>query len=247
MKKNVILPIFNEEFLLPYWLRHHVPLFDHGVILNDSSSDRSVEICRELAPDWTILNSRRRDWDELEFLAEVQGVEEGLDGWKFVIQATEFLMTDDLSFLDGRQDTLGLGVFVMVDPDPGGPLDDRPLWEQRRGSCGYEDVAWKDVREGKPRNTGRGARFVHCQKNGAYELGRHGTRLPHKFVDDPFLLWYGWAPWPEVKARRLQFASRISERDKARGWNGQHLIDGVDLERRYEAVRQFARPFMVTS
>jgi FkbM family methyltransferase len=31
----------NEEYLLPWWLRHHVPMFDHGVLIDYSSTDAS--------------------------------------------------------------------------------------------------------------------------------------------------------------------------------------------------------------
>ena len=44
----VISHFFDEEFMLPWWLRHHRELFDHGILIDYASTDRSVEICREL-------------------------------------------------------------------------------------------------------------------------------------------------------------------------------------------------------
>src|SRR6516164_5807036 len=54
MPLTLISHFWNEEFLLPYWLRHHLPLFDHGVLIDYTSTDRSVEIIHELAPHWEV-------------------------------------------------------------------------------------------------------------------------------------------------------------------------------------------------
>jgi hypothetical protein len=31
---TVISHIFNEEYLLPFWLEHHRTIFDHGIIID---------------------------------------------------------------------------------------------------------------------------------------------------------------------------------------------------------------------
>jgi len=31
--------IYNEEYLLPFWLKHHKKIFDHGVIIDNFSTD----------------------------------------------------------------------------------------------------------------------------------------------------------------------------------------------------------------
>ena len=43
---TVISHFYNEEYLLPWWLAHHTKLFDHGILINKGSTDRSVEICK---------------------------------------------------------------------------------------------------------------------------------------------------------------------------------------------------------
>ena len=54
MKLTVISGIYNEEYLLPFWLEHHRKIFDHGVIVDWHSTDRSLEIIREMCPTWEI-------------------------------------------------------------------------------------------------------------------------------------------------------------------------------------------------
>ena len=43
---NRYFSFYNEEYLLPWWLAHHTKLFDHGILINKGSTDRSVEICK---------------------------------------------------------------------------------------------------------------------------------------------------------------------------------------------------------
>ena len=46
--------IYNEEYLLPYWLNHHKKIFNHGVIIDNFSTDKSVDIIKSIVPDWEI-------------------------------------------------------------------------------------------------------------------------------------------------------------------------------------------------
>ncbi|MCA3390648.1 MAG: glycosyltransferase family 2 protein, partial [Roseomonas sp.] len=40
--RSVICHFFNEAYLLPWWLKHHVPIFDHGVMIDHGSTDGSA-------------------------------------------------------------------------------------------------------------------------------------------------------------------------------------------------------------
>src|SRR5580698_9809983 len=90
----------NEEVYLPYWLRHHARLFDHGVMIDYRSSDKSIEIIRALAPTWEIRPSRNEKFHSVSIDREVMDIEQEFAGWKMCLNVTEFVMHDDLrSFL----------------------------------------------------------------------------------------------------------------------------------------------------
>ena len=57
-KRVVISHFFNEAYLLPWWLEHHRQIFDHGVLIDWSSTDGSADICRQLAPGWEVVRLR---------------------------------------------------------------------------------------------------------------------------------------------------------------------------------------------
>ena len=43
-RATIITNIFNEEYLLPFWLDYHRRIFDHGIVIDYDSTDRSIEI-----------------------------------------------------------------------------------------------------------------------------------------------------------------------------------------------------------
>lgn len=40
--------IYNEEYLLPFWCTHHKSMFDHAVIVDYGSTDKSIDIIKEI-------------------------------------------------------------------------------------------------------------------------------------------------------------------------------------------------------
>jgi hypothetical protein len=234
---TVICHVFNEDLLLPYWVRHHRELFDHGILIDYASTDRTVDVWRELAPaSWQVVPSRNRDFAGRTIDDEVMDYERlRAPGWTVTLNVTEFLVHEDLrSYLADLHESMrpftgciALHSYVMVDALAreaayDRPLDERPLWEQRWH--GYRDPARV-----------RGARFMHAQRDGAYGPGRHSTK--HAWTpapgDAPLILWWGWSPWPHVRARRLQIQTRIPQSDLKLGRGVQHVASPQVLDARF--------------
>src|SRR5207247_662034 len=96
MPITLISHFWNEEFLFPYWLRHHYAMFDRGVLIDYASTDRSRQIIQELAPAWEIRPSANKWFDARDVDEEVMAIEREFDGWKIVLNTTEFLLCEDL-------------------------------------------------------------------------------------------------------------------------------------------------------
>jgi hypothetical protein len=235
---TLISHFFNEEFLLPYWLRHHVGLFDHGVLLDYGSTDRSLEVIRELAPGWEVRRSRNPHFDARDVDAEVMDVEREFTGWKVVLNTTEFLLCHDLPLYvrwmeKYRPDVQGVWAFDLAVVDPpserDGEVTQAPLYFQKR--WGYHPTG----------NQSR-SRLLHRFADGRYHAGRHATPLLERAPDDGlFVLWFGWSPMRYVVNRKLQIRQRMSERDRAEGLGRQHLLTPESLEAAYrqEAARAY--------
>lgn len=118
MKKTIIAHFYNEEYLLPYWLEHHKNKFDHGVMINHGSNDKSIEIIKNLVPNWEIVNSELKYFDAYLTDFEVQKIEENIAGWKICLNISEFLVGDldkELNSCDVKEITIP--AIIMTDID----------------------------------------------------------------------------------------------------------------------------------
>ena len=50
IRTTLLTNIFNEEYLLPFWLNHHKNMFDEIIIIDYNSTDKSIEICKSICP-----------------------------------------------------------------------------------------------------------------------------------------------------------------------------------------------------
>lgn len=231
MRRTVLIShFFNEEFLLPYFLRHHVPMFDHGVMINHASTDASVDIIKTLAPGWEIVDTELECFDAEKNDREVERHEaRHPDAWKAVLNTTEFVMHPDLrGFLANLESADRMAVwmkdFAIVDREDEQDMDvtDDPLWMQR--SHGFDPF---NVR----------SRMIHRFEHGKWILGRHSSHAHHKHptvINQKILvLWYGWAPMSRCRPRKLQIQTRIPEADKIRRRGIEHVQTPETLQEEY--------------
>jgi hypothetical protein len=224
----LISHFFNENFLLPYWLRHHRRLFDYGILIDYGSSDDSRDIIRDLAPDWEVVPARDPFFGALETDRHVMDIEAevekrfGTGTWKMALNATEFLVHPDLGGLlaEAGPAVKATGVAMVDHPaQRHDPLTTPDLFSQK----------WFG------RIDPQHQRLLHRQTTGRYAPGRHTWHdeglTPQ--VEDLLLLWFGWCPIDHVKERKLQIQHRIPPHDRSRGFGWHHHMDNGLLEKRY--------------
>ena len=226
--KTVVCHFYNEEFLLPWWLKHHSKIFDHGIMIDYHSTDRSMEIIREICPTWEIRYTRNRAFENPLIDEEVMNIEKILGGWRMTLNVTEFLYgnTDHLIELhEPKQYLLGNYVFVdMENPERGQTiLDHRHTLHQQR-YWGYDDFA----------NTGANLHNSMRRMNRSihnypvqYQPGRHygGDNNPKSFTDLA-IFYYGWAnASDDGVTRKTQIHSKLGA---DQGPMGNHHIPNHD-------------------
>lgn len=218
METLVIMHFYNEEFYLPYWIKHHLKLFDHGVLIDYASTDSSVEICKKLCPTWEVIPSRNKLFDAVEVDREVMDIESNFSKcWKMVLNTTEFMMVPDLKVYIqkcGKNKCVTTKGILMIDTpeecyNPVAP--DLPLHLQRHH--GYMENPFI-----KPRTR---CRIFHKHKNGNYLMGRHYTHHEAPYVEGAYCQWWGFSPWYIQRTRRLQFKHKIPPDHLKRGWGGE--------------------------
>jgi hypothetical protein len=234
--KTVICHFYNEEFLLPWWLKHHKHLFDHGIMIDYGSTDSSVAIIKNLCPTWTIRPSRNAFFDPKLIDEEVMEVEKELTGWRIALNVTEFIYGDfdRLHNLRGNWTShlLANYVFVDMEDDEKGPLElthMRPLHEQRYWGY-FEPYGVGQLTAG---STSRMNRSIHNFALEYPDWGRHWPDTDYT-LNDLAIFYYGWADMGEegIK-RRTQILDKVrpEHRDKTHHRYGkndlvhQHNID----------------------
>jgi hypothetical protein len=227
MRKTILTHFYNEEYLLPWWLEHHKKHFDWGVLINYGSTDRSVEIIKDICPEWKVVDSIN-DWFDARMCdREVMQYERQIPGWKITLNVTEFLV-GDFSVLNEKLDQeLKIPCTVMVDDDPNNQaIYSVPLIEQKRFGVPYNEGG----------STLRRSRCIHNKKEVQYPLGRHFESYDNESLR---VLWYGWAPYnEELKRRKLQVQTRIPESDKAQGYGREHIVTSEELDKQYFQLKK---------
>lgn len=250
---TVITHFYNEEYMLPWWIKHHAKLFDNGIMINYHSTDRSVEICKELCPKhWTIVDSKNQYYETESVDREVINYEQSVEGFKIALTLTEFLFTP-MSLADINESLVGYrylktyGV-CMVDLEPEIlPTYDKTLFEQKHHGMIFDYTA-TDLINGLQNNQYDilYGRYYHNQHNGNYQPGRHMINDNTGVLksDSIFTLKYKYSPWnPSTYKRIRQFGPLVtdSEKQKKRGLhylltNNEHvteynhlMVQAVDL------------------
>lgn len=228
MKKiTLISHFYNEEYLLPYWIRHHKNIFDHAILIDHKSTDRSRNIIKEMAPEWEIVDSDLNEFDPILTDFEVQKIEEKIDGWKIVLNTTEFIVGPVRAVIE-ENEKIGIKAIVpsakiMVDAEPNCiPTNSKSLLEQKpfhvsdnylydllfRGRTIKKLI--KSILKFDWNHIGR-SRLLHEHKIGGYTVGRHQWHHSQvRNTADLHICWYGFSPWNEdFIARKLGISSRL--------------------------------------
>jgi hypothetical protein len=220
---TLISHIYNEEYLLPFWLEHHKNIFDNIIIIDYHSTDKSVEICKNICPECKILTTRNEFFEASKVDQEIMDLENTIEGIKIVLNTTEFLFCKK----DKMINSLFLNEGISYSIKTYGPycVDSIELND-------YNDLINKLI---KPNvryihQEERGSRQIHNFSNGNYTTGRHTTNNNTIDTNDIYIIWLGYFPFNDkLIERKLQIKNKMPESDKNGGFGVQHLYTRDDI------------------
>ncbi|MBM10175.1 MAG: hypothetical protein CMF69_11530 [Magnetovibrio sp.] len=239
---TVITNIFNEEYYLPFWLTYHKQIFDNGIVVDYCSTDRSMEIVREICPHWTIRKTRNVTPEGKPYFhsacndIEAMEIETETPGYKIFLNTTEWLLTTKplKEILNTKTETCYrlkpiTNVAAVTDKVPISLKGNTREFMQR----GFGTRIHETYRVGW--------RFIHNFKNGRYHTGRHFTDHPKEFVKEGgpemFLVWSAFYPWTEeIIERKLQIKNNIPETERVAGRCYQHFWSRGKMQSEYEKI-----------
>lgn len=211
MKKTIISHFYNEEYLLPWWLNHHKRFFDHGILIDYHSTDKSCDIIKEICPNWSIVKTNNKYFDSKTIDIEVTNIEKRIDGWRMCLNTTEFLV-GDYSILDNLIDNryrLMIGNYIFVDNINTYFSYDKPLYDQIK--YGYHQnpmIGCNNLHRGD-----RSLRSIHNYKirypnrGGRHFSGRESTQ-------NLIIFYYGYLlNIDQMIKRKLQIQNKMSPKE----------------------------------
>jgi hypothetical protein len=217
IKTTLLTNIFNEEYLLPFWLNHHKNMFDEIIIIDYNSTDKSIEICKSICPECKIIKTRNAFFDAEEIDKEFMDIENTIEGVKIVLNTTEFFFSKksikDL-FMDNTQPFSY--AITCTSPYSKNSYNINNNYELFINLLNDDVVFHND----------RYIRVIHTYSNGNYTVGRHSTNNNTIPTSKAHIIWLGYYPMNNnLLERKLQIQQNIPQRDKDRGFGFQHLFN----------------------
>lgn len=210
MKIRVVSVCYNEEFMLPFYLRHYSQFADEIFVYDDASTDKSAEmICgckKAYVLPWPYppgLNDEAMM--DLWYKSMKQARDDGID-WIIFPDIDEFVWSRDIVSVLKAADAMGYEVLIpqgwnMIGSGDGIPSDDgRQIWEQYQMGV-YQGVYSKPV-------------IVKPSSDIKWALGRHNAvNEPRNICCNVFmlkLLHYRFMGSKYTQARNLKNHSRVA-------------------------------------
>lgn len=220
---TLITHIYNEEFLLPFWIKHHVENFEGGIVIDFDSSDNSLEIIKELAPHWKIVKSPLKYFEAESLDRLIESLESSIEGVRICLNVTEFLIGDPASVIN----PIIIPQVSLINMPNDSKFDlNVPFHMQRNFGLISSDEKKVDEID-FPIFSGATGRSIHRQSL-RYPLGRHFELMePNEMliyrVSDCFVN-------EEMFLRRLQIQSKIPNSEYKKGRGNHHTNSGQGLE-----------------
>jgi hypothetical protein len=235
---HVYTTCWNEEVLMPYFLRHYGRFADRIIVYDNESDDATVQIARAFPQasvrtfqtghemrDDIMLDIRNTDWKESRHLAD----------WVIVVDLDEFLWHENLPAHLERCREMGVslpsleGFEMLANAPPQGPgqiYDEikigapEPFYAKR---CVFNPDAIRDI------NYGAGCHAAHPVGN-VVEDHLPGLKLLHfRFLG---------RPW--IQARWQARSARLSALNRSRNWSLHYEMDQAAIDLWISRLKQNA-------
>ena len=240
-KLTIFTNVYNEEYLLPFWIEHHKKLMDDGVIdrvvvLDYRSTDNSMEIIRNTCPTWEIITTKNQYFGAEENDNELMELERRSMGYKLILNTTEFLMcTNTLkhSFDSSTPECFEiLSDIVITSKENYYPLNGNDLFGNIEKKVPFM----------------RSPRFLHSYPTGEYLIGRHFTKhsnIKSNHQIPACIYWFGMFFMNEhFMIRKLQIKDNIPLSDLDKGFSTYHFWDEKRIREEYNSLLDSTHPVM---
>ena len=216
LKTTLLTNVYNEEYLLPFWLQHHKDMFDELIVVDYRSTDKSIEICKKICPKCKIITTRNAYFDAEDIDKEFMDLEKSIVGIKMVLNTTEFLFCEKPI----KEIFAGLATPTSIAVNAVSPFS-KKVYDNINNN--YE-LFFNMLNDDVVYHHDRGTRQIHTFPHGNYTTGRHTTNNPTIQTNELHIVWFGYYPLNDrLLGRKLQIKTKMPQRDIDRGFGIEHL------------------------
>lgn len=226
---NLIMHFYNEEYLLPFWIKWHKKFnFEKVVLIDYASNDNSIDIIKKFRPEnWEIIPSRNKFFGAQECDDEVMDIEREMKGWKIVLNVTEFFVPTPILYKNlklfeehKKYGAIACPQVIITGEEKGEQLPETLMDFVNGLKYGiiHKESSLEWIGRDRPR-------YLHNCLDGSYTIGRHGTNLKIlKSQNLAFIAWVGYYPWNNrTIERKMQIRHKVPNKDIQRKWGYQHM------------------------
>jgi hypothetical protein len=224
-KTTCLIHIYNEEYLLPFWLYNHKDIFDDILIIDYRSTDKSIEICKKICPNCKIITTINEYFGAHDIDKEIMDLEQKIEGIKIVLNVTEFLFCErpikDI-FMELGSESRHISLSIKcVSPYSKKFININNNYELLMNLMNNDIISY---------NIDRSNRYIHNYPCGNYTVGRHTTQHHTYESKGIHIIWLGFFPLNErLLQRKLQIKNNMPESDKKVGFGFQHLYSKEEM------------------
>jgi hypothetical protein len=265
--KVLISHIRNEEYMLNWWIPHHLEKFDEAYIIDYGSTDNTLDMIREMAPHWRIIKPFQEKFVSVDCDYQIFQIEQIIQAKypgavAMALTITEFLVgnTKFLDSVNGRYEKYILSCQMCdrdeelyVEPDPNISL----INQRTFGYPEYYDETvqnehdlfdlpiWKNS-IGKFTELKISPRYTRCIRNGPYSIfniGRHYWEPGLDIESRLKIACYYYSPMTKsMIERKCKLQENISQTDLDSELCYQHLgITEETILKRMKHIRSFGK------
>jgi hypothetical protein len=216
----VICHFYNEEYLLPSWLKHHKDVFDFGIMIDYNSNDLGPALINSICPNWKLVKSENQFFDAELVDLEVEKYEGEFEGWVIALNVTEFLLGDLTIFHNTNKSRLYIPSIALTSTEQNTPNEYLDFNSVIKNDKNVSINFWKHPEYRK-------SRCIHKDRF-KYPIGRHFMKINQSSLIIVHVANY--LVNQNMVLRRLQIQDRIPMKDRVKRFGQQHYgIDGNNL------------------
>jgi len=241
MRIHVYAVCYNEQTLMPFFLRHYSQLADEITIFDNMSVDNTLSIIKEFKSSSPIpvnivsynTGNRFSDTKNLQLKNMTIKLSKGKDDWIIVVDTDELIVHSSL-----RTRLEELSDFDVIHPKAYHMIGDNIPVDDGKQLTELITSGVFDHYHSKPCiiNTNRISRLDFDA--GAHHLNTDGGKVL-KWTDcDIKLLHYKWLSLQYVISNYKRNAERLSDENLQRGWGFHYRWDESKIKQEYESLKQ---------